>query len=216
VIITDPAIPYPGYAVLYEDEDLLVVDKPTRMLTQPGVGPGKDDSLITRIQRELPQARIVHRLDWDTSGLMLIALNAATHRALSIQFQERMTEKTYIAVVQGHLAQPSGTVDAPLGPDRARPPRHRVTPEGRPSITHWEVIGQEGPHTRVALHPLTGRSHQLRVHMLHLGHPILGDTLYAPAEIQAAAPRLLLHAARLGFTHPRSGKSMTVETPVPF
>ena len=216
MIITDPNISHPGYGVLFEDEDLLVVDKPTRMLTQPGVGPGKDDSLITRIQRELPQARIVHRLDWDTSGLMVIALNAATHRALSIQFQERQTEKTYIAVVQGYLAQSTGTVDAPLGPDRARAPRHFVTPEGRPSITHWKVIAQEGAHTRVALSPVTGRSHQLRVHMLHLGHPILGDTLYAPAEIQAAAPRLLLHAARLGFTHPRSGKGMVVESPAPF
>jgi tRNA pseudouridine32 synthase/23S rRNA pseudouridine746 synthase len=215
-MITDPAIPLPGYGVLYEDEDLLVVDKPTRMLTQPGVGPGKEDSLITRIQREWPQARIVHRLDWDTSGLLLIALNAATHRALSIQFQERETAKTYIAVVHGHLRQPSGTVDAPLGPDRARAPRHLVTPTGRPSLTHWEVIGQEGPHTRVALHPITGRSHQLRVHMLHLGHPILGDTLYAPPEIQAAAPRLLLHAARLGFIHPRRGKAMVVESPAPF
>jgi len=216
VIITDPAIPYPGYSVLYEDEDLLVVDKPTRMLTQPGVGPGKDDSLITRIQRELPQARIVHRLDWDTSGLILIALNAATHRALSIQFQERKTEKTYIAVVHGSPPAATGTIDAPLGPDRARPPRHLVTPEGRPSITHWEVIAHEGTHTRVALHPITGRSHQLRVHMLHLGHPILGDTLYAPAEIQAAAPRLLLHAAHLGFTHPRRGRWMHIESPAPF
>ena len=216
MIITDPSIPHPGYGVLYEDEDLLVVDKPTRMLTQPGVGPGKDDSLITRLQRELPQARIVHRLDWDTSGIMLIALNAATHRELSIQFQDRHTEKTYIAVVAGHLEEKRGTVDAPLGPDRARAPRHFVTPEGRPSVTHWEVIGTEGANTRLALHPITGRSHQLRVHMLHIGHPILGDTLYAPEDIQNAAPRLMLHAARLIFTHPRSGERMVAESPPPF
>ncbi|MEW6764895.1 MAG: RluA family pseudouridine synthase [Pseudomonadota bacterium] len=216
MIATDPAIPFPGYGVIHEDEDLLVVDKPTRMLTQPGVGPDKADSLITRIQAELPQARIVHRLDWDTSGLMLIALNAASHRALSIQFQDRHTEKTYIAVVQGHMDKPSGTVDAPLGPDRARAPRHLVTPEGRPSITHWEVIGEEGAHTRVALHPVTGRSHQLRVHMLHLGHPILGDTLYAPETTQRAAPRLLLHASRLAFIHPRTNERMTVASPAPF
>lgn len=216
MIATDPAIPYPGYGVISEDEDLLVVDKPTRMLTQPGVGPGKTDSLISRIQAELPQARVVHRLDWDTSGLMLIALNAATHRELSIQFQNRQTEKTYIAVVQGRMEQPSGTVDAPLGPDRARAPRHLVTPGGRPSVTHWEVIGEEGAHTRVALYPVTGRSHQLRVHMLHIGHPILGDTLYAPEEIQCAAPRLLLHASRLVFIHPRMNERMTVESPAPF
>ncbi|MGK0673876.1 MAG: RluA family pseudouridine synthase [Halothiobacillaceae bacterium] len=215
-MITDPAIPLPGYNVLYEDEDLLVVDKPSRMLTQPGVGPGKDDSLITRIQRELPQARVVHRLDWDTSGLLLIALHAAAHRALSIQFQERKIEKAYIAVVYGHFAEPTGTIHAPLGPDRARPPRHCVTPTGRPSLTHWEVIAQEGAYTRVLLHPMTGRSHQLRVHMLHLGHPILGDTLYAPPKIQAAAPRLLLHAARLGFVHPRCGRAMFIESPAPF
>ncbi len=216
MIATDPAIPYPGYGVISEDEDLLVVDKPTRMLTQPGVGPGKTDSLITRIQAELPQARVVHRLDWDTSGLMLIALNAATHRELSIQFQNRQTEKTYIAVIAGHLEQRQGSVDAPLGPDRAHAPRHHVTPEGRPSLTRWEVTGFEGEHTRVALYPVTGRSHQLRVHMLHIGHPILGDTLYAPEAIQHAAPRLLLHAARLGFTHPRTGKRMVAESPTPF
>ncbi len=213
--ITDPAIPLPGYGVLYEDEDLLVVDKPTRMLTQPGVGPGKRDSLITRIQRELPQARIVHRLDWDTSGLLVIALNAASHRALSIQFQERKVEKAYIAVVHG-LLRGNGTVDAPLGPDRTRPPRHGISPEGRPSLTRWEAIAPEGEHTRVALWPLTGRSHQLRVHMLSIGHPILGDTLYAPPAIQACAPRLLLHATSLVFSHPRTGERMMVNSPAPF
>lgn len=215
-MITDPTLPLPGYELVYEDEDLLVVDKPARMLVQPGVGPSKTDSLITRLMREWPQARLVHRLDWDTSGLVLIALNAATHRALSIQFQERRVDKTYIAFVQGELHPSRGTIDAPLGPDHAHPPRQKITPEGRPSLTHWSVLAYEGGNTRVILHPVTGRSHQLRVHMMHLGHPILGDTLYAPPTIQAAAPRLLLHAARLGFTHPRRGTAMIVESPAPF
>jgi tRNA pseudouridine32 synthase/23S rRNA pseudouridine746 synthase len=212
-------LPHPGYIILYADDEILVVEKPTRMLTQPGVGPDKTDSLITRLVQEKPGARIVHRLDWETSGLMVIALNAASHRALSIQFQERQTEKTYIAIVQGHLPTEQGSVDAPLAADWNNKPRQMITPEGRPSLTHWHVIGYEGhdaANSRVELKPVTGRSHQLRVHMLHLGHPILGDGLYAPPEALAAAPRLLLHAAQLGFTHPSTGEWMMVESRVPF
>jgi len=204
------------YRIVYADDELLVVDKPTRMLSQPGVGADKKDSLITRLNLVYPTARIVHRLDWETSGLMVIALNAASHRALSIQFQERQTEKTYIAVVQGHLAESSGSVDAPLAADWNDKPRQIVTPDGRPSLTHWRCLGFECEASRVELKPITGRSHQLRVHMLHIGHPMLGDGLYAPPDVLAAAPRLLLHAAELGFTHPVSGERMLHCSTVPF
>jgi len=204
------------YRIVHADDELLVVDKPTRMLSQPGVGADKKDSLITRLNLEYPSARIVHRLDWETSGLMVIALNAASHRALSIQFQERQTEKTYIAVVHGHLAESSGSVDAPLAADWNDKPRQIITPEGRPSLTHWRCLGFEGNTSRAELKPVTGRSHQLRVHMLHLGHPMLGDGLYAPPDVLAAAPRLLLHAAELVFTHPGSGERMLHRSEVPF
>lgn len=206
----------PDYNIIHADAELLVVDKPTRMLSQPGVGADKKDSLITRLNADYPSARIVHRLDWETSGLMVIALNAASHRALSIQFQERQTEKTYIAVVHGHLAEPSGSVDAPLAANWNDKPRQMVTSDGRPSLTHWRCLGFAGDNSRVELKPVTGRSHQLRVHMLHLGHPMLGDGLYAPPEVRAAAPRLLLHAAELGFTHPGSGERMLHRSEVPF
>jgi len=208
--------PLSDYRIIYADDELLVVDKPTRMLSQPGVGADKKDSLITRLNLEYPTARIVHRLDWETSGLMVIALNAASHRALSIQFQERQTEKTYIAVVHGHLAEKCGSVDAPLAADWNDKPRQIVSPEGRPSFTHWRCLGFEHDTSRVELKPVTGRSHQLRVHMLHLGHPMLGDGLYAPPDVLAAAPRLLLHAAELGFTHPSSGERMLHRSEVPF
>jgi len=204
------------YRIVHADDELLVVDKPTRMLSQPGVGADKKDSLITRLNLVYPTARIVHRLDWETSGLMVIALNAASHRALSIQFQERQTQKTYIAVVHGHLAESSGSIDAPLAADWNDKPRQIVTPEGRPSLTHWRCLGFKSDTSRVELKPVTGRSHQLRVHMLHLGHPMLGDGLYAPPDVLAAAPRLLLHAAELGFTHPSSGERMLHRSPVPF
>ena len=202
--------------IVYSDHELLVVDKPTRLLSQPGVGIDKKDSLITRLNLIYPTARIVHRLDWETSGLMVIALNAASHRALSIQFQERQTAKTYIAVVHGHLAKAQGSVDAPLAANWNDKPRQIVTAEGRPSLTHWRCLGFEGENSRVELKPVTGRSHQLRVHMLHIGHPMLGDGLYAPEEVFAAAPRLLLHAAELGFTHPTRGDWMLHQSPVPF
>ncbi len=204
------------YRIIFADNELLVVEKPTRMLSQPGVGADKKDSLITRLNLVYPTARIVHRLDWETSGLMVIALNAASHRALSIQFQERQTEKTYIAVVHGHLAEECGSVDAPLAADWNDKPRQIVTPDGRPSLTHWRCLGFAGDTSRVELKPVTGRSHQLRVHMLHLGHPMLGDGLYAPPAVLAAAPRLLLHAAELGFTHPGSGERMLHRSEVPF
>ncbi|MGD9889239.1 MAG: RluA family pseudouridine synthase [Halothiobacillaceae bacterium] len=202
--------------IVYSDHELLVVDKPTRLLSQPGVGIDKKDSLITRLNLIYPTARIVHRLDWETSGLMVIALNAASHRALSIQFQERQTAKTYIAVVHGHLATAQGSVDAPLAANWNDKPRQMVSPEGRPSLTHWRCLGFEGENSRVELKPVTGRSHQLRVHMLYIGHPMLGDGLYAPEGVFAAAPRLLLHAAELGFTHPTRGEWMLHTSEVPF
>ncbi|MEW5837739.1 MAG: RluA family pseudouridine synthase [Pseudomonadota bacterium] len=204
------------YRILHADERILVVDKPTRMLSQPGVGADKKDSLITRLQLSHPGARIVHRLDWETSGLMVIALDAAAHRALSIQFQERQTQKTYIAVVQGHLAAAEGLIDAPLAANWLDKPRQMVSVEGRPSQTYWRRLELGENSTRVELKPVTGRSHQLRVHMLHLGHPILGDGLYAPPEALAAAPRLLLHAAELGFTHPATGEWILQCSEVPF
>ena len=204
------------FCILYADDELLVVDKPTRMLTQPGVGEDKKDSLITRLQLDYPTARIVHRLDWETSGLLVIALNAASHRALSIQFQERQTEKTYVAIVQGQMQETHGQVDAPLAANWHDKPRQMVSAQGRPSLTYWTRLEVMDHATRVELKPVTGRSHQLRVHMLHIGHPILGDGLYAPPDALSAAPRLLLHALELGFTHPTRGVRMLHRSPAPF
>lgn len=202
---------------IYADDQLVVVNKPAGLLSVPGRGPDKQDCLWHRIQQQYPTARIVHRLDQATSGLMVLALNADSHRALSIQFQERIPEKRYQAVVQGEPVQNEGEVDLPLRCDWERRPRQMVDFEqGKPALTRWRCIERLGNRSRMLLFPHTGRSHQLRVHMLAMGHPILGDEFYAPPDALELAPRLLLHAEQLGFKHPASHDWLSFDSVCPF
>jgi tRNA pseudouridine32 synthase/23S rRNA pseudouridine746 synthase len=206
-------------SLLCVDRSLLVAAKPARLLSVPGRGPDKQDCLLARIQREFPDALIVHRLDYDTSGLIVLARGKKMHRALSVLFQERRVEKHYVAVVAGRLADDEGIVDLPVAVDWPNRPRHRVDFEhGRPARTRYRVIGRDAARdaSRVALVPETGRTHQLRVHMLSLGHPILGDPLYAGGDAGSGADRLLLHAERLAFTHPVTGRRLAFSSAVPF
>lgn len=203
--------------LFHADEDILVVDKPTLLLSVPGRGPEKQDCLVSRLTEEHGEVLVVHRLDWETSGLMVLARNKAAHRNLSIQFQEREVSKQYIAVVYGYLDEERGEVDLPLICDWPNRPRQMVDLEkGKPSLTRWQLLEKGDNRSRVLLSPVTGRSHQLRVHMLSLGHPILGDPLYATGEALKMAERLLLHATALGFRHPVTGEAMAFESPPPF
>jgi tRNA pseudouridine32 synthase/23S rRNA pseudouridine746 synthase len=213
--------PLPGdaaFGLLYADDALLVLDKPAGLLSVPGRGVDKQDCLAARVQAEFPDALIVHRLDMDTSGLLVMARGADAQRALSRAFAERRVEKRYVAVVAGRLAPPGtewGTIDLPLICDWPNRPRQIVDfAAGKPSVTHWRIVAHEPETTRVELWPVTGRSHQLRVHLAALGHPILGDPLYACEP--ARASRLLLHASVLGFRHPKHGASMEFESAPPF
>ncbi len=214
---------------LFEDAHLLVLDKPAGLLSVPGRGPDKQDCLSARAQRRWPDALVVHRLDMATSGLLLMARGATAQRRLSDAFAQRQVHKRYVAVVAGRLeapaAEPSGPdapwhlIDLPIALDWPRRPLSIVDPtHGKPSLTRWRVMAHDAPldATRLELEPVTGRSHQLRVHLQAIGHPILGDALYAPADVQARAARLLLHAARLAFTHPADGRSLAFHLPAPF
>jgi tRNA pseudouridine32 synthase/23S rRNA pseudouridine746 synthase len=204
-------------AVIYEDEALLVVDKPAGLLTVPGRNAALADCVATRLQRRFPAAdpRVVHRLDLDTSGLVLVGKGAEAHAALSRQFARGAVEKRYVAVLDGELSTTCGRVDLPLRLDVDDRPRQIVDyARGRPAQTEWELLSQSSGRARVALFPSTGRTHQLRVHAAHpagLGCPIVGDRLYG-----REAERLLLHAERLRFCHPRTGAWLTVESPAPF
>ncbi|MFM7260743.1 MAG: RluA family pseudouridine synthase [bacterium] len=212
----------PGYRILFEDPDILVCDKDSGLLSVPGIGLEKADCLVARLQSTHPGARIVHRLDRDTSGVIMLARGADVHRRLSMNFEAREVEKEYEALVDGHVKTDRGEVDLPLRKEAlgsARQIVHRT--EGKPSFTVFEVLarGEDGNGfhwTRVRLFPRTGRSHQLRVHMLAIGHAILGDELYAGAEAQAARSRLCLHASRLALTHPTTGVRMNFDAPCPF
>lgn len=210
----------PGVGLLHTDEFLLVLDKPSGLLSVPGRGEDKRDCLSARVQAVFPDALIVHRLDQATSGLMLMARGAAMQRALSRSFETREVCKRYVAVVSGHLPIPNspdgwGLIDLPIIVDWPRRPLRIIDGErGKPSQTRWRVLAHDAAAntTRVELEPVTGRSHQLRVHLQALGHPILGDALYALEAAQAAAQRLLLHACALRFTHPANGLAMSFES----
>lgn len=202
---------------IYIDEDIVVVDKPTMLLSVPGRGPDKQDSVVTRLALEYPGIREVHRLDWETSGLMLLARTASAHRELSRQFRERQVSKTYTAVVYGEVADVQGRVELPLRADWPNRPRQMVDPvQGKPSLTLWRRLAVDNGNSRLELTPVTGRSHQLRVHMQSLGHPILGDGLYAHQLALAQADRLLLHATTLSFAHPVAQTPLYLSSPVPF
>ncbi len=206
-----------GVPVIYRDESIVVLNKPTGLLSVPGIGFEKRDCVAVRVASAVEGARIVHRLDRDTSGVMIMANDKTTHRELSRQFQDRKVEKTYEAVVFGVVEEAAGSIDLPIRKDMENPPRQCVDHEqGKPSLTNWKVIERMEDRTRLALYPKTGRSHQLRLHLLKIGHPILGDDLYATIEQQAMADRLLLHAVSLSVVHPATLKSMTFESPAPF
>jgi len=205
--------------VLHVDAQCLVLVKPAGLLAVPGRGEDKQDCVIHRLQTRWPEARVVHRLDMATSGLMVFALDAASHVALNRQFAERQVAKRYSAVVAGLVAQDTGEINLPLICDWPNRPRQMVDAErGKPSLTHYAVLARDtqAGRTRVALTPVTGRTHQLRVHLLALGHPIVGDALYANAPWDTAAGRLLLHADQLQFTQPHSGQTLRFEAPAPF
>jgi tRNA pseudouridine32 synthase/23S rRNA pseudouridine746 synthase len=202
---------------LHRDDALLVVDKPAGLPSVPGRAVELHDCMASRVQTLVPDALVVHRLDMATSGLLVFALGKAVQRALGHAFAQRQVAKRYEAVVAGELAQDAGEIDLPLIADWPRRPLQKVDHAiGKPSITRYEVIERQPGRTRVALMPITGRSHQLRVHLLALGHPILGDTLYAPPDVAAQSPRLLLHASELAFSHPLSGEALRFTSPAPF
>jgi tRNA pseudouridine32 synthase/23S rRNA pseudouridine746 synthase len=204
-------------AILHHDSALLVVNKPAGLLSVPGKDPGKEDCLIDRLRRVFPEVLLVHRLDCDTSGVMVFALTKAVQGNLGQQFEKRQTKKVYVARLSGLLEPKEGTVDLPLCVDWPNRPRQHVNHEqGKPAQTDWRVIRHDGKTTRVRLMPLTGRSHQLRVHMLSLGHPILGDPIYAEGPARTDYPRMMLHAESLRLRHPELGKTMTFSAPVPF
>jgi tRNA pseudouridine32 synthase/23S rRNA pseudouridine746 synthase len=207
----------PYLNVLHVDDDILVLDKPSGLLSVPGKDPSLWDCLEYRARQQWPTAGMCHRLDKDTSGVLVMALNKRAHGRIGSQFEHRKTTKSYIARVDGIIEQDSGLVDLPLATDWENKPRQRVDWEhGRPSQTEWSVLEREPNATRVRLTPLTGRTHQLRVHMKAIGHVILGDAFYANPEAFAAADRLQLHAAELGFAHPTTGEFRVFVAPVPF
>lgn len=225
----DPAAD--GYSVVHEDRWLVVLDKSSGLLSVPGIGPEKADCLVSRAARRWRGARIVHRLDRDTSGLIVLALDAQTHRQLSMQFERREVGKRYEALAFGHPSADSGEVDLAIRKDLDNPPLQMVDPvHGRPSLTRWSVrerrddvpaavrpAGQAHvPCARISLHPLTGRSHQLRLHLHTIGHTLLGDDLYGTETVRSSATRLCLHSCVLEFTHPGRRERVSFAVPAPF
>ncbi|MEM9724802.1 MAG: RluA family pseudouridine synthase [Pseudomonadota bacterium] len=204
--------------VLHEDAALLAVDKPALLLTVPGKAAALADCLESRVRLQRPDARIVHRLDRPTSGVVVMPRTAEAHRHIGLQFERRQVRKRYIARVAGRPSEDAGSINAPLCGDWPRRPLQMVHfTHGKPARTEWRVLAREpGGVTRVVLWPATGRTHQLRVHMAWLGSPILGDEFYAPPEVRAAAPRLQLHAAELSLRHPEDGAALTLSAPCPF
>lgn len=205
-----------GVPVLYVDDALVVVEKPAGLLAVPGRGEQSHDCAAARVQARFPDALIVHRLDQATSGLLVFGRGAAAHRALSRAFAERRVAKHYAAVVAGQPVRDSGSIDLPLSADWPNRPRQRVDVlHGKPSLTHWRVLARDAKAstTRMALEPVSGRSHQLRVHLLAIGHPVLGDALYAP---QYSASRLMLHASELTIPHPDDARPMHFCSAAPF
>ncbi len=207
----------PFLTIVHTDRDLVVLDKPSGLLSVAGNHPDLADCLEARARTRFPTAAMVHRLDKDTSGLLVMALDKQALAYVSQQFEKREAEKDYQARVFGRIEGESGHIDMPIGIDWENKPRHYVDYEyGRPAQTDWAVIEREERATRVRLVPLTGRTHQLRVHMLAIGHPILGDEFYAMGEALRAADRLQLHAEHLSFRHPRSGEFVRFTAPCPF
>jgi tRNA pseudouridine32 synthase/23S rRNA pseudouridine746 synthase len=203
--------------ILHVDDALVVADKPAGLPTVPGRPLELHDCLWHRVRALFGDALVVHRLDMATSGLVLFARGIEAQRALSRAFAQREVDKTYEAIVAGRVEDESGEIDLPLAADWPNRPRQIVdTARGKPSLTRWRVIAREADRTRLALAPLTGRSHQLRVHLAAIGHPILGYALYAPESAARAASRLLLHAGALALKHPVDGRALRFESLVTF
>lgn len=208
--------PQDPLVILHDDHEVVVIDKPSGLLSVPGKGDHLSDCLIARVQAAFPTALLVHRLDRDTSGVMVFALTPHAQRHLGLQFEKRQTRKTYVARVWGEMTEKTGTVELPLIVDWPNRPKQMVDHQnGKSAITDWRVLNARGGETRVRLMPKTGRSHQLRVHMQALGHPILGDPFYATGAARDY-PRLMLHSETLQFRHPDGGQGMRVTAKAPF
>ncbi|WP_299513261.1 RluA family pseudouridine synthase [uncultured Limnohabitans sp.] len=209
---------------LHEDEHLLVLEKPSGLLSVPGRGPDKQDCLAKRVQDRYPEALVVHRLDQDTSGLLIMARGIEAQRRLNKLFETRQVKKRYVAVVAGQpvqtqsamLADEAGwrTIEGPILLDWERRPIHIIHPDGKASQSRWRVLQTGDNASLIELEPVTGRTHQLRVHLQSIGHPMLGDSLYATPDIQAMSPRLLLHAQELAFVHPFTDQALAFTAPV--
>lgn len=207
-----------AYQVLYQDDVVLVVAKPSQLLTVPGRHPDNRDCLISRVQREFPSAQVVHRLDYDTSGVVVLPLTQKALSEISKQFQARTVHKEYQALVAGELPL-TGEIALPIAADADNRPLYKICQQtGKASLTHYQRLefDSETGYSRVLLQPVTGRSHQLRLHLAAIGHPIVGDKLYAPVKIAQASSRLMLHAWHIELTHPLSGKTLKVELSPPF
>lgn len=203
--------------ILYIDEDVLVVNKPSGLLTVPGKELKHHDSLELRVKIEYPNSFLVHRLDMDTSGVIIFALSKSTQRSLNLQFEKRIVKKLYEARVFGNIKEDNGFIDLPLIVDWPNRPLQKIdAKEGKSALTHWQVLDREGDVTRVALMPETGRTHQLRVHMMSIGHTILGDRFYGNVAEINLANELQLHAKDLMIIHPKNGKKITFKAPLPF
>jgi len=203
--------------ILYIDEDVLVVNKPSGLLTVPGKELKHHDSLELRVKIEYPNSFLIHRLDMDTSGVIIFALSKSTQRSLNLQFEKRIVKKLYEARVFGNITEDNGFIDLPLIVDWPNRPLQKIdAKEGKSALTHWQVLDREGDVTRVALMPETGRTHQLRVHMMSLGHTILGDRFYGNVAEIILANELQLHAKDLMIIHPKNGKKITFKAPLPF
>jgi len=214
--MSDYAPPIDPLKVLHDDHEIVVVEKPAGLLSVPGKGPHLADCLLARVQDVFPTALLVHRLDRDTSGVMIFGLTPHAQRHLGLQFEKRQTKKTYVARVAGRMEPKTGTVDLPLTVDWPNRPRQMVCHEtGRAAQTDWRVMKAQEDESRVRLFPKTGRSHQLRVHMLALGHVILGDPLYATGAA-ADHPRLMLHSEELRIRHPDGGEGVKFRAKAPF
>lgn len=201
--------------ILHDDHELVFVDKPPGLLSVPGKGEHLADCLVERVRKVFPTVLLVHRLDRDTSGVMVFALTPLAQRHLGWQFEERKARKTYLARLWGETVEKEGTVDLPLKVDWPNRPKQMVAADGRPALTRWKALKRGNGETRVRLFPETGRSHQLRVHMAAIGHPILGDPFYAEGPAREHE-RLMLHAETLALRHPDGGRMLKVSSPTPF
>jgi len=216
-----PVPPPPGLTILHARDRYVVIDKPPGLLSVPGKGPANQDCVVSRLREAIPSATgplVVHRLDMDTSGLLVLGLDASAQRDLSRQFERRRVEKQYVALVDGLMPSERGQIDVPMRADITRRPIQIIDRAlGRPSRTSWELLALETDRSRLRLHPHTGRTHQLRVHMAHIGHPILGDVLYGDQPRTASlAPRLCLHASLLAFHEPGTEHQVRFESRAPF